>query len=503
MKLYRTFSIALLGLLAWSGVASAQKPFTPGTWTGLKNQPPSAVAHTLLLTDGSVLVNSFFFENHVDAWYRLIPDSTGSYQNGTWVTAGSLPSGYNPLWFASAVLPNADVIVMGGEYNNGADAWTTRGAIYNPLTNAWTTVKAPTGWSTIGDAASIVLPNGKFMLANCCTRDEAIATLSGGTVTWAATGTGKADENDEEGWTLLPDGNVLTVDAYVNSYNSGGMNSEIYNPRTGAWTSAGSTVNQLWDSAAACGGSGNASYEVGPAVLRPDGTVFYTGANSCGAGRTSIYNTTTGVWSGGPSFTGNLDIADGPAALLPDGNALLDASPGIYHNGSKFFEWDGTTLNSVPGPPNASIDPSYVGQMVILPTGQILFTDLSSNVQIYTPAGSPCSGCAPVITSVAATLTHGSSNNIIQGTGFNGLSLGAAYGDDAQAATNFPLVRITDSTGAVVYCRTHAFTTMGIWTGSKNVAARFNIPSTIALGPATIEVVTNGIASTAMAVTID
>jgi len=39
-------------------------------------------------------------------------------------------------------------------------------------------------------------------------------------LTWTNTGTGKADANDEEGWTLLWDGNVLTVDAYANFFVS-------------------------------------------------------------------------------------------------------------------------------------------------------------------------------------------------------------------------------------------------------------------------------------------
>lgn len=71
-------------------------------------------------------------------------------------------------------------------------------------------------------------------------------------------------------------------------YIPDGTNSELYNPRTGAWSSAGSTKVQLWDSAAACGGLNFASFELGPGVLRPDGTVFYTGSNSCGAGHTAI-----------------------------------------------------------------------------------------------------------------------------------------------------------------------------------------------------------------------
>ncbi len=140
--------------------------------------------------------------------------------------------------------------------------------------------------------------------------------------------------------------------------------------------------------------------------------------------------------------------------------------------------------------------------MVVLPTGQIIFTDFSSDVEIYTPVGSPCAGCAPTISSVASSLTHGSINNLIKGTQFNGFSQGAAYGDDNQSATNFPLVRITDSAGHVVYCKTHNFSTMGVATGVTGVSAQFNIPSTIALGAAKLVVVTNGIPSTAVVVTI-
>jgi hypothetical protein len=507
MKVFRTLAIALLTLLAWSGLASSQDPFTAGTWSAVTTAPPAAVAHMLLLTDGSVLVNSFFFENHADPWYRLIPDSTGSYINGKWVKAGTLPTGYNPLYFASAVLPTGEVIMFGGEYNNGSDFFGPEGALYNPHTNTWTSVTTPTGWTTIGDASSVVLPNGTFMLANCCTNQQSLLT-SLSPVTWAATGTGKADENDEEGWTLLPSGNVLTVDAYVNSYNKTGTNSELYTTSTGTWASAGSTIKQLWDSSAACGGEGFASYEVGPAVLRPDGTVFATGANRCAAGHTAIYNTATATWSTGPNFastpTPGLDIADGPASLLPDGNVLLDTSPGIFANGSEFFEWDGTTLNPTTAPPNASIDSSYVGNMVCLPTGQVMFTDFSSDVEIYTPSGTYNPSWQPTVTKVEHNLTHGSSNNTIIGTQFNGFSQCAAYGDDNQSATNWPLVRITNNaTGDIVYARTHSFSTMGVATGAATVHAKFDIPTTIGTGPSTLEVVANGIPSAAVAVTIN
>jgi|HubBroStandDraft_6_1064221.scaffolds.fasta_scaffold00272_2 hypothetical protein len=503
MKAFRTLAIVLLTLLAWSGIASSQGPFTPGTWTPVAATLPSAVAHMLLLTDGSVLVNSLFFEPHADVWYRLIPDRTGSYVNGTWVYAGTLPSGYNPVYFASAVLASGQVVMFGGEYNNGNSAETTLGAIYNPHTNLWSSLKAPSNWSSVGDASSVVLPNGTFMLANCCSAQEALLT-SLNPVTWTTTGTGKFDENSEEGWTLLPSGNVLTVDAYVGSYNKTGTNSEIYTTGRGTWASAGSTLVQLWDSANGCGGQNAASYEVGPAVLRPDGTVFATGANSCAAGHTAIYDSSTGAWTPGPDFPSGNDIADGPAALLPDGNVLLDTSPGIYASPTTFYEWDGTNLNLTSGPPNAANDSSYIGNMVCLPTGQIMFTDFSSDVEVYTPSGTYNPAWQPTITHVARTLTHGANNNLIGGTQLNGLSQCAAYGDDNQSATNWPLVRITNTaTGNVVYARTHSFSTMGVATGSAIVKAEFDIPPTIGTGSSTLEVVANGIPSVAVAVTIN
>ena len=192
---------------------SAAHALTPtgGTWqTTVHAFPDGAGASApLLLTDGTVIVHA----QSTPRWYRLTPDSTGRYINGTWTQIASLPSGYAPLYFASAVLPDGRVIINGGEYNNGAQVDTNLGAIYDPSANTWTSVSAPGGWSTIGDAQSIILSNGTYMLADCCSTNQAL--LNAGNLSFSATGTGKFDINDEEGWSLLPDGSVLTVDAYV------------------------------------------------------------------------------------------------------------------------------------------------------------------------------------------------------------------------------------------------------------------------------------------------
>jgi hypothetical protein len=323
-------------------------------------------------------------------------------------------------------------------------------------------------------------------VANCCTTEEAL--LDAKTLTWTSTGTGKADINDEEGWTLLPSGEVLTVDA-----NAGNTNSELYNPATGSWSSAGSTIVKLVDPS---------SHELGPAVLRPDGTVFYAGAT----GHNAIFDSVTSTWSAAPDFPKvghrQLDIADGPAALLPNGNVLLMTSPGVYNPGVQFFEWNGTVLTAVPNTPNSPNDISFYGRMLELPTGEILLTDGSRDVELYTTTGGPEPAWAPTITRVAKVLTHGKTTSL-KGTQLNGLSQGAAYGDDAQSASNYPLVRITnDATGHVFYARTHTYSSMGVATGSTVVSTDLDVPADIELGASQLEVVVNGIASNPVSVTI-
>jgi len=476
MKVLRIFGFVAVVLLAVT--AGAQ------SWQPLTHQPSFTAGTALLLTDGTVMMHHENPNSGFSEWYRLTPDINGSYVNGTWSQLASLAADYGPLYFASAVLADGRVIVEGGEQNFSQYVWTNKGAIYDPVANTWTPVNPPSGWSSIGDASGVVLFNKTFMLANCCTRQQALLNLSN--LTWNATGAGKFDSNDEEGWTLLPNGKVLTVDAYVDLSDPNGKNSELYDPGAGTWSSAGSTIVQLWDS--------HGSYEVGPAMLRPDGTVFATGANGAGAGHTSIYNTKNGTWTPGPDFPNGLDVADGPAALLPDGNVLVSASPGIFQNNTVFFEWDGANLIPVPRTPNSPINSSWYGRMLLLPTGQVLYTDGSSDVEIYTPSGSPYPGLAPSALLTSVVLSRGSSFTLF-GSRFNGASQANAYGDDAQSATNYPIVRITNvSTGHVFYCRTHDHSTMAVGYSGPTYT-HLDIPANVETGQSHLEVVVNGIAS--------
>ncbi len=490
MRTLRIVGLVVSVFLLKSGLAGAQ------TWTPLASQPTFAASNPLLLTDGTVIAH----DGCARDWWRLTPDASGSYVNGTWSEIAPLPEGYGPLYFSSAVLADGRVIVEGGEYNFCTPVWSNLGAIYDPLADSWAPVDPPAGWSTIGDAQGTVLANGTYMLANCCTTETAL--LDATSLSWTATGAGKLTVNDEEGWTLLPSGKVLTVDAYVFSYDADGTNSEVYDPATGAWTSAGSTIVQLWDSFP---DANHASYELGPAVLRPDGTVFATGANGApsGSGHTSIFDTHTGTWTPGPDFPSNRDSADGPAALLPNGNVLVQVSPRIFRPGSKFFEWNGLTLLKVPAPPPAHGEPSYLGNMLVLPTGEILWTDISGNAWVYASSGAPNPAWAPTIVGgPGVTDVNRGSTYPLSGRKLNGFSQGAAYGDDAQAATNYPLVRITNrATGHVFYARTHDHSTMAVaYTGIAST--QYDVPIGMETGLGDLVVVTNGIPSSPITVNV-
>jgi Kelch motif len=481
MKAFRTLAIALLTLLAWSGIASSQEPLT-SSWTKLKNQPTVNTDTALLLTDGTVMMHQYNSTN----WWRLTPNLSGNYANGTWTQLASMPAGYEPLYFAAAVMIDGRVLVEGGEYNDLNQDETNKGAIYDPTTNTWTNVVPPTGWSTIGDSPAIVLPDGTFMMGQGGEPSEKQVTFDATTLAWTAVNnSGKADGFSEEGFALLPDGNVLTVDT------EDGTNSEIYNPTTQKWSSAGSTIVPLPNS----GGLGIVP-EMGPLMQRPDGSVVAFGATT----NTSIYSTTTGTWTEGPIFPNKDDIADGNASILPDGNILVYTSPGVFSGTGTFYEftYPGNTFVAAPATAKSGKLESWDARQLLLPTGQVMWLGADGetiDVELYTSNGTVSSTWAPTITSVPKTLTHGNSY-VISGTQFNGLTAGTAYGDDAQMATSYPLVRIENAaTKHIFYARTHDHSTMGIATGSTTVSTTFDVPANIETGESAIFVVANGIAS--------
>ena len=121
----------------------------------------------------------------------------------------------------------------------------------------------------------------------------------------------------------------------------------------------------------------------------------------------------------------------------------------------------------------------------------------------FTPSGSYNQAWAPTISTAPTSVVRGSTYTI-SGTQFKGLSQGAAYGDDFEGATNFPLVRIVNNaTGHVFYCRTHDHSTMAVATGGKTVSTLFDVPANTETGASQLFVVANGIASPFSSLTVN
>jgi hypothetical protein len=470
----------LILLLAAPGVLKAQ------TLQTLVHQPPDGVGISFLLTDGTVITQG----NGGSDWAMLTPDKFGSYLNGTWKSIASLPAGYVPSAFASAVLADGRLIIEGGEYNNGQFAFTNMGAVYDPVKNTWTKQKPPDGWGFIGDSPSAVLPNGHFLLGSKF--DKRDAELDPATLTWTnVSDAGKHDRNAEEGWTLMPDGSVLTYDV------TKAPHSERYIPSQDKWVSAGSTIVDLHSPTTIQGcipyGKTGCYYppgEVGPGILRPDGTVFATGSGSNGGngpGHTSVYDPTSGKWTPGPDFPNDDNAGDSFAVLLPNGNALVLGVSGAL------YEFDGKKL---------TIDPvGGVAPILMLPTGQVFAAGFSA--EVYNPKGTYQQSWAPMITAFPKTVTRGSTYKI-SGQQFNGLSQAAAFGDEDETATNYPLVRITNKASHhVFYAKTHDHSTMGVATGTATVSTHFDVPAEMETGASTLEVVANGIPSKRVTVTVN
>ncbi len=492
---------------------------TPSPWTPLENPPPFGTPGTMLLeSDGTVLVHDEPDNNTTGgtaAWYKLTPDASGSYVDGTWSQIASMPAAYTPLYFASAVLPDGRMIVEGGEYIGENAVWSDQGEIYNPVTNKWASVAPPPGWTNMGDAASDVLPDGTFMLQQPCqtcltnpdlTVDDAL--LNARTLTWKVIrATGKTDPNDEEGWTLEPNGKLLTIDLWAPG------NTELFNPGTESWSFAGST---------AVGGSPIDPWpvvEIGPQVEMPGGNVFVVGAGSstqeaptpCTTDAptpNAIYNYKTGTWTAGPQIPAiggeEYDSTDGPGSILPDGNVLFDASACVYNTPTHFFVYNASsnTVTQIPDAPNAQNDTSYNTRMLALPNGQVLYNDGSNQMEVYTAGGTPNASWAPSITSLSSARLAPGRSYALSGRQLAGLDQGAAYGDDVQDNTNFPLVRITNSaTGVVTYARTSDWTSVSVAPGTRS-STEFTVPPGTPAGRSTLVVVANGIASPPATVTI-
>ena len=177
-----------------------------------------------LLTDGSVMMQEFksFLEGTTgltwatNRWWKLTPDRTGSYRNGSWSRLAD--SRVARAGFASAVLADGRVVVCGGEYSDASGTYdqdeTNTCEIYDPVANSWAPFASPTNpgsppvvWDEIGDAPCTLLPDGTLLMGAIL--DPSVAKLDPVTLTWTSMARRPGvPGSGEDSWVLMPDNTI-------------------------------------------------------------------------------------------------------------------------------------------------------------------------------------------------------------------------------------------------------------------------------------------------------
>lgn len=451
--------------LCWFGFCDVA--FAGGTWASLASSPPAGVNMCLLLGDGTVLGM-----NGDGTCVKLTPNSSGSYRNGTWTTVAHMND--DRLFFASALLTNGNVFVAGGEYGAGHD----HAELYDPLNNVWTRIPDPVPGVGFSDAISKILPNGNVLVAP--------VSLFGGcriynvySNTWQ---TAASSQNQNEVcWVKLPNDNIITID-------TGAQTSEHYVPSLNQWIVDGNVPVPVYGYGA----------EIGGGFLLPNGKVFYVGGNT----NTAIYTpgatvSSAGSWVASATIPNNLGAVDAPAAMLVNGKILCALGPvGGFNGPSSYYEYDYTTDSftqvNAPGGGTTYGPAPFATSMLDLPDGTVLFVggQNSTSLYIYTPDGTPLAAGQPGINTITEN-TDGSYH--LTGTNLNGISEGAAYGDDEQMDSNYPLVRMTNSTsGNVYYARTFNRSSTSVMTSNLVLSTEFSLPQNLPTGTYSLVVVANG-----------
>ena len=103
----------------------------------------------------------------------------------------------------------------------------------------------------------------------------------------------------------------------------------------------------------------------------------------------------------------------------------------------------------------------------------------SSDAEVWTYSENtgPNSSWEPTISGIAAN----GGNFILSGTQLNGISEGASYGDDAQMATDYPMIQLTSGSGMVSYAETSNWSLPGtVQTGNTSMSTDFAAPASTA-----------------------
>jgi hypothetical protein len=121
----------------------------------------------------------------------------------------------------------------------------------------------------------------------------------------------------------------------------------------------------------------------------------------------------------------------------------------------------------------------------------VLFSDDSAQLWVYTSSGAPNPSLRPLITDVRY---RGDGKFRLTGFQLDGQSAGAAYGDDDQMDSNYPIIRMVNSSGNVFYARTSDWSKIGVG-GAGRETVEFTLNPGVAPGDYSLIVSGAGISS--------
>ena len=483
-----SFLFLLLSFLFFNTTSRAQ-----GVWTPLNAVAPDYNEGVMiLLTDGTVLCKTSGGGGDVYGirWDRLVPDINGSYVNGTWYVINPMTD--SRLYFSTQVLKDGTLYATGGEYGSGRRF----GERYYPLIDNWSELPFVTPIDTFSDANSEILPDGTVLQAvvihgTGVSNRTYIYDPVANTYTLAHPVLGNANESV---WVKLPDNSILFV-------NTGLLTSERYIPSTGTWVTDANLPAALYDPY---------GEETGAGFLLPNGKAFFLGSMPQTAYYTPSGTTAPGTWTAGPVIPDTLGAPDAAAAMMVDGKILCAFShtptaDTVFPRPTEYYEFDYLTdsftrIMHVPYPVGSTLNIcSYQSNMLCLPDGNILYASQGTDeYYVYTPAGAPLAAGKPTVNEL---IKQDCDTFLAIGTLFNGITEGAAYGDDWQMSTNYPIVRLTRN-DSVYYCATYNWTSTGVMRGAAPDTTQFVIPPVVPGGTYSLQVVANGNASDPVSINV-